>query len=296
MGKDFFQAYGIVREVFELADRKLGFSISQICFEGPEDTLKETAHAQLGIFVLSYAIFKLLQSQGISPSHVMGHSLGELTAYVAADVLDFETGLDVVRLRSQAMAVACAANPGAMAAVLGGTRAVIDTVIAECDASESVWIANYNSPLQIVLSGDAEKLRQVSEALKQQGVRRVVPLPVSGAFHSPFMALAADQFRQDLEAINFRPAQIPVVLNRTALAETEPNKLKENLPLQVISQVNWVDSLGQFNDPGNQFLECGPGKVLSGLLKSCLDQAVCENVSTVERYLAFLEQRKGSVG
>jgi [acyl-carrier-protein] S-malonyltransferase len=289
MGKDLYDADPSVKEMFDLANKILGRDITSICFEGPKETLTLTANAQPCIFLVSIILFERLKKILPTPTFLAGHSLGEITAYVAAGAIDFETALRVIDKRGRAMANAFPSEKSAMAAVIGKSPDEIRALISEF-AEAPVVAANLNAPTQTVISGEIEGVQAAIAKLKENGAK-VIPLNVSGAFHSPLMGPASDELSIFLQDIKFRNAQIPIILNRTATAETSASELKENLPLQVISSVRWTESIETMASSVDMIIECGPGRVLSGLAKkidpsvSLLNISALEDQETVENAL-----------
>ena len=271
MGKDLYQAHPKIKALFDQADQVVGKSISTICFDGPEDLLKQTENAQMGIFLVSAALLILLDEKGIKPTLVAGHSLGELTAYYCAGVFSLEQALDVIRVRGQVMAKSYPSEKSAMAAVLGLDAPTLEEALKPF-ANAPVVGANYNCPGQIVISGERSAFPQAIEALKAKGAKRVIELPVSGAFHSPLMNQASDKFRDYLQDKVFSPAKYPILLNRTAAVTQDAKTLHENLALQVKSPVKWMQGIETIQNDIDEIIEIGPGKVLSGLVRKTLSE------------------------
>ncbi len=265
MGKELVDQHPQVKALFEKTSSVLGRDFAKLCFEGPDDELVKTFNAQPAIFLISVA---MMTAQGLTPACVAGHSLGEITAYYAAGVLDFEQALRVIDARGRAMAESFPSEKSAMAAVIGLEADVIQSALPN-----SVVIANYNCPGQIVISGEKEGVLKASEALKTKG-GRVIPLPVSGAFHSPLMKNASEALAQFLEPMTFADAKIPVILNRTGQPEHNGATLKANLPQQVVSSVQWIKSMETMSKMTEEIVECGPGKVLTGLNRKILEVRV----------------------
>lgn len=270
MGKDLAERFPAAARIFARADEVLGFPLSRLCFEGPAEALNDTINAQPAILTASVAALRVLEERGESPTCVAGHSLGELTALVAADALTFEDALLLVRERGRLMKAAGARRPGGMAAVLG-----LDTneVAAICEhiSQETggyVGIANDNSPGQVVISGDETALAAGIEAMHAAGARRVIRLAVSIAAHSPLMAEAAAAFRHALEKVPFRQPRIPFIANATTEELTEPESIREALVRQLTSPVRWRESVRRMIHRGvARFVEVGPGDVLTNLLR-----------------------------
>jgi [acyl-carrier-protein] S-malonyltransferase len=266
MGRDLAGQFPYARDIFRNADRVLGISLSKICFEGPEDLLKATENTQPALFVHSMIVDQLLREHHISVHALAGHSLGEFSALASAGAIDFDTGLKLVRKRGELMQQAASENPGRMAAIIGLDA---KTVTSVCNAvQEPVQPANYNSPGQIVISGSKTGVEKAVNLTKEAGARRAVELPVSGAFHSPFMKSAADSFRPLLLRQQFHEMNIPVYANVTAEANTDISILPDLLVKQLTQPVRWVETIENMIASGiSRFIEVGPGKVLSGLVR-----------------------------
>lgn len=291
MGKWAADRSAAARGLFERADAVLGRSLSKLCFEGPEDELKKTENTQPALYVASAATLEVLAEAGIEPGAVAGHSLGEYTALYAAGVFDFETGLRLVDTRGKAFASAGAARPGAMAAILGLDG---DKVAAACAASSKDGVvvvpANYNDPQQTVISGDPAAVAAACEACKAAGAKRALPLPVSGAFHSPLVAPAADVMRGALsDAIkggaSLGPPACLFVNNVDAAPQTDPAAIAASLVAQVTSSVRWVECMKALVAAGvGPFVEVGSGKVLAGLGKRIAADATIHTTDTAEAW------------
>lgn len=288
MGKDLYDEFPCVQELFNKANKSLGKNIAEICFNGPEEVLMETENTQMGVFLISAALIEILKEKGIKPSIVAGHSLGELAAYYAAGVYSLEEALDIIKERGSVMGKAASKVASGMAAVMITDIKIVEEVIAEY-GNNSVVIANYNSPAQVVISGEKQALSIVLEKLKENGVKRIFPLNVSGAFHSPFMKSASEQFAIYLQNKVFNNADIPIVLNIDARTELNGEKLKENLPLQIISSVQWVDTINSISNEVDILIECGPGKVLTGLIKKISPATKSNSINDVTSLNAFVE-------
>ncbi|MBW5444614.1 ACP S-malonyltransferase [Cohnella sp. CFH 77786] len=275
MGKDAYEQAPAAREAFDRADDALGFPLSRLAFEGPEEELRQTANTQPALLATSVALLDVYRGQGVKPDFVAGHSLGEYSALVAAGVLGFEDAVRLVRARGQFMEQAVPGGRGAMAAVLGAER---EPLAALCrDVSEKVGrveLANVNCPGQIVVSGTAEGVAEVGERGKEAGAKRVIPLEVSGPFHSSLMQPAADRLAEALAGVEFRDAAVPVVANVHALPVTSGAELRELLVRQVVSPVLWEDTVRWLIGQGvDTFVEIGSGTVLAGLIRK-IDKAV----------------------
>ncbi len=283
MGESIYDANEDVRKLFDSASSILGRDIAKVCFKGPQEELIKTVNTQPAIFLVSAALALALQQKGIDPIIVAGHSLGELTAYYVSGVLDLESVIKVIAKRSEAMSASYPADDSAMAAIIGLAVNKIREVVDRLN-EYPVVVANYNSQEQTVISGTKEGVQEASSALKAKG-GRVIPLKVSGAFHSPLMQNGAQILKEFLAEVTFNDAGIPIILNKSAQEETVASKLKENLPLQIISSVRWVDSVLKMNDQVDVIIECGSGKVLSGLIKKILPEKQVINVMDVESLL-----------
>lgn len=284
MAKDVYDALPQAAELFKTADEVLGFSISELAFEGPEEQLKQTANTQPALLTASIALFEALKSKNITPDYVAGHSLGEYSALVAANALDFDQAVAIVRARGQYMEQAVPSGQGAMAAVLGAEREPLAALCAEISATgHAVELANVNCPGQIVVSGSVEGVNAVAARVKEIGGKRAIMLEVSGPFHSSLMKSAADQLSERLQTVSFRDATVPVVANVTAKTVTQGSDIQALLVEQVYSPVLWEDSVRFLIHEGvDTFIEIGPGNVLTGLIKK-IDKNVCLiNISSLE--------------
>jgi [acyl-carrier-protein] S-malonyltransferase len=293
MGRDLADAFAEARETFAEADDVLGFSLSRLCWEGPETELTLTANAQPAILVHSIAAWRVLTARkplGIALG--AGHSLGEFTAYVAAGALEFADAVRTVRRRGELMLESGAARPGTMAAVLGLNDAAAEAVCREASAAGDVVVAaNYNAPGQLVISGDVEAVRRAEELARAAGAKRVVPLNVSGAFHSPLMEVAVEGLRAQLEAIELGDPAFPVVSNVTAEPVSDAGEARDLLVRQLVSPVRWVDSVAGMRRAGTEsFLEVGPGNVLTGLLRRIDRAAVGRALGTADELNSFLSE------
>ncbi len=266
MGKDLYENSEIARALYDKADEILGWKITELSFEGPQEALTETKVCQVALFVHGYAVYEIMKSQGKldDVKVAMGLSLGEVTAMTAAGVFDFETGLKVVAERARLMQEACEATNGSMAAVIGVERDVIAEFCKEMD----VEMANLNCPGQIVISGEASKIEAAVTAGKERGFRRVMPLDVAGAYHSRLMMPARDGFAEFLAGVEFKAPQVTVFTNTTGKEVSEPADLREALVKQVVSSVLWEDCLVNAEASGvDLFWELGVGGVLKGQVK-----------------------------
>ena len=267
MGKDLYDNNPIAKELFDKADEILGFSITNIMFNGTDEELKETKVTQPAVFLHSVAS-ALCLGDDFCPAMVAGHSLGEFSALVAAGALSFEDGLRLVSARAMAMQKACEAAPGTMAAVIGLPDETIEGICNEVSESgETVVAANYNCPGQLVISGTIEGINAACEKLKAAGAKRALPLKVGGAFHSPLMRPAKDELEKAIEATEFKAPRCPVYQNVDGKPYTDPAEIKANLIAQLTSSVRWTESVNNMISAGaDDFTECGPGKALQGMI------------------------------
>ncbi len=272
MGKDLFDNFAAAREVFEQADEALGFKLSEMCFSGDEADLQLTANTQPAILTASIAAFRAAESEGIAkPDFVAGHSLGEYSALVAAGVIDFADAVRTVRSRGAYMQEAVPVGVGAMAAILGLDLATVEEGCAEAaEAAEGQVCspANINSPSQIVIAGNAEAVERACEILKEKGAKRAIMLNVSAPFHCALMMPAQERLAVDLAKLSYNDANIPVVHNVDAQASNDASDVCGKLTQQVSSPVRWLQSVEAMSAAGvDTFIEIGPGKVLSGLVR-----------------------------
>lgn len=272
MGKELYESSEMAKSYFDSAVEILGFDIKKIMFEGSADELKETKVTQPAVFIHS-AITALIDKD-FNPSMVAGHSLGEFSALVANKTLAFEDALRLVAQRAKAMQKACEKNPSTMAAIIGLEDALVEDI---CDAIDGVVAANYNCPGQLVISGSIESVEQACEKLKEAGARRALPLPVRGGFHSPFMEPAREELAAAIESTTFGKPICPVYQNFDALPHSNVEEIKQNLIAQLTAPVKWTQSVQHMvADGAIEFVECGPGKVLQGLVKKIHREAeVC---------------------
>jgi [acyl-carrier-protein] S-malonyltransferase len=277
MGRDVAEAFPQARQIYDEADEILGFGLSSLCFEGPKETLDDTVNTQPAIFVASLAVLEALKAEGkalapamAAPALVAGHSLGELTALVAAGVMDFADGLHLVRERGRLMKLAGKQSPGGMAAVLKMDDATVEQACKEAadEIGKPVQIANYNSPGQVVISGDSEALERAAELLRERGGKRIIRLAVSIAAHSPLMASVVEEYRAAVDATPMRLPEIPVVANISARPLLSVDETRDELAGQLTWPVRWTASMQYMIEQGvTRFVEIGPRDVLSKLLK-----------------------------
>ena len=296
MGKELAESFPAAREVFEEADHALGFSISQLCFSGSEEALKLTENTQPALLTASVAAYRVLEQKGVCPDYVAGHSLGEYSALVAAGALKFADAVRLVRKRGQYMQEAVPPGEGAMAAILGMRPGQV-TEICRKAADGKVMPANLNSPDQTVISGHAAAVKSAVEQASAAGAKRAVVLPVSAPFHSELMRPAQERLQEDLRAIEFSSLKIPLVTNVDAGVITSGAEAREALIRQVTLPVRWEESIRELIEQGAAtFVEVGPGRVLSGLLRQ-IDRSVhslnVEDAKSLQSALDRLAQIRG---
>lgn len=283
MGRALAERYPVAAEVFETADRLLGFSLSRICWEGPEDELKKTVNTQPALLVHSVAALRLVQATGLEPSWTAGHSLGEYTACVAAGVLSFEDALGLVHARGALMHRAGLERPGTMAALLGLSGEEVVRVCEEASAAGIVRAANFNAPGQVTISGEVPAVERACEIAKAKGAKRAIRLEVGGAFHSPLMGSAAAGLAERLATVTFNDGRCPVVLNVSASPERSGAAIRAALERQLLGAVRWEDSMRfLLSQQIEGFVEIGSGKVLRGLLRTLDSSASSWNVEDPE--------------
>ncbi|HWG48481.1 MAG TPA: ACP S-malonyltransferase [Candidatus Acidoferrales bacterium] len=268
MGRELAALYPVARHTFQEADEALGFSISKLCFEGPEDDLKMTQVTQPAILTSSVAVFRVLQEKGVGPQFVAGHSLGEYSAHVAAGTIDFGDAVRAVNKRGRYMQEAVPAGKGAMAAILAMPLADLKTICDEAGQGEVVSPANINSPEQIVISGATAAVQRAADLAKERGAKRAIMLPVSAPFHCALMQPAQDRLAKDLQQIEFDTPEVPVISNIDAQPKTEAEASRRALISQVTGAVQWLGCVRKLIELGaNTFVEVGPGRVLTGLMR-----------------------------
>ncbi|MDQ3814623.1 MAG: ACP S-malonyltransferase [Armatimonadota bacterium] len=278
MGRVVCDRFEPARTLFERANDVLGYDLRQLCWEGPEEQLTDTRHAQPALLTVGTMYYHEAISRGLQAQMAAGHSLGEYTALVASGALDFEDALRLVQRRAELMA---AAPPGTMAALIGLADEKIDEVLESAGSQGVVVAANYNSPGQVVISGEPVAVEAAMQEAKTRGAKMAVRLPVSGAFHSPLLREAGEQMAQLIEAAPFRDAAIPVYQNATAQPATKVDDLKAALRAQMTSPVRWTETMrAMISDGATQFYELGPGNVLSGLIKRIDKTGAVENASS----------------
>lgn len=274
MGRALFDVSEAARRVFRQADDILGFALSRLCFEGPAQELDDTVNAQPAILTVSIACLSALRErwlatgQSVAPRYVAGHSLGEFTALVAADVIDFDAALRLVRERGRLMKENGAARPGGMVAILGLDRPAVDELVRDASAAGIVTVANANSPGQLVISGESAALELAMRLARARGARGVRRLPITIASHSPLMARAAAQFAELVARLPLRQPRVPVVANITGQLLTSAEEIRRELADHILRPVQWTSSVVEMVGRGSAaFLEIGPGQVLSGLIR-----------------------------
>ncbi len=277
MGKDLYETYGIAKNVYDTADKILGKSITTLCFEGPEEDLKQTVNTQPCIVTTSIAVLEAMKAElNVIPDYTAGHSLGEYCAMYAAGVMSLETTLRAIQKRADLMGET---KGGAMAAILNAPDGSIEEALKEASSVGYVDVANYNSPVQIVITGDEAAVSKAGEILLEKGARRVVPLAVSGAFHSKFMEKAGKEFESFVSGLELNEAIVPVVTNVDAIPTKNTSEFRVKMPKQIYSSVHWTQTIQKMTEDGVEiFVEIGPGKVLAGLNKKIAPEAKVFNV------------------
>jgi [acyl-carrier-protein] S-malonyltransferase len=296
MGKGFAEKDRDVADIFRTADEVLGFPLSDLIFAGPQETLTETVNAQPAILTASFAFFAKVKEAGLKADYVAGHSLGEYTALVAAGALSFPDAVKIVRERGRLMEEAVPSGQGTMAAILGMDREKLEEVVkAASTPEEPVELANINCPGQIVISGKTPAVKKAAERAKAEGAKRAVFLEVSGPFHSSLMKPAAEKFAGFLAGFPLRDAEIPVIANVTAKPVRGGEQIRKSLIEQLYSPVLWEDSIRTLIGLGvDTFVEIGPGKVLTGLVKKIDRSAKAVSIHDVESFRTVLEQWEGN--
>lgn len=279
MGKDLVDAFPACKALYETADKILGYSLSEICFEGPAEKLTKSNHAQPAIFVTSIACFTALKEScpELDIMGTAGLSLGEWSALHAAGVLSFEDTLRILEARGRFMQDACEEKDSTMLSIIGLSLPILEEI---CEKS-GVTIANLNSPAQTVLSGERANIEKATALAKEAGAKRALPLKVAGAFHSPLMQSAATRLAEVLDSVEFKPATMPIVANVTGLPHNA-DSIKETMIKQVTGSVRWQASIEWFQAQGvTEYIECGPGKVLTGLIKRIDSSATLHNINNI---------------
>ena len=294
MGKDFFEQYDIAKKLFKQADEALGYSIMDMCFEGPETDLRLTANTQPAILTMSVIANELLKEQGLQPDIVGGHSLGEYSALVAADVLDFQDAVLLVHKRGAFMQEAVPVGEGGMAAIIGLDR---EKIVAACEQASrevsAVQAVNFNCPGQIVIAGTTKGVERAVELLQAAGAKKCVILPVSAPFHSTLMEPAAKKLAVELDKVEICDAKIPVVANVTGTIVTKAAEIKDSLVKQAANPVKWEDCVAAMKEFGaDTFVEAGPGKTLCGFNKRIDRSLTSMNVEDIESLQKTLDYFK----
>ncbi len=291
MGKSLFDNFAAAREVFHEADDALGFSLSEMCFSGVEAELQLTANTQPAILTVSVAAYRAMRSEGFTePDHVAGHSLGEYSALVAAGVLSFADAVRTVRKRGSYMQEAVPVGVGAMAAILGLDVMAVEEGCAEASEGQICNPANINSPSQVVIAGNADAVDRACEILKNKGAKRAIKLNVSAPFHCELMMPAQERLREDLEGLNYCGFAFPILHNVDAASNIDPALVAGKLTEQVSSPVLWLQTIENMSSDGaEKFIEVGPGKVLTGLVRQIRKDSVFANVENAESLRSALE-------
>ncbi len=296
MMKEFYDKYPVVRDVFNEADEALGFSMTDLCFKGPEEDLRLTKNTQPAILTASVAAMKVLEEHGVKPDMAAGHSLGEYSALVCAGAVSFSDAVRTVRKRGQYMQEAVPVGEGAMAAIIGLDTGKIEEICQKIQETmgKAVQAVNYNCPGQIVIAGATEAVQKAADELKEAGATRALMLAVSAPFHSTLMQPAADKLALELQKVTFHDAKFPVIANVTAKAETKVDEIRELLVQQAAHPVMWESSVRTMLAAGaGIFIEAGPGRVLTGMLRRIDKKRIGLNVedeASLEKTLAYLKE------
>jgi [acyl-carrier-protein] S-malonyltransferase len=294
MGRELHDEFPIARQTFEEADQALGFSLSQLCFNGPEEELKQTENTQPAILAVSVAAFRVVNSKGFRADYVAGHSLGEYSALVAAGGLNFQDAVRSVKNRGKYMQEAVSSGTGAMAAILGMDQQRVEALCQEASAGEVLSVANLNSQEQVVIAGTASAVARATELAPSRGAKRAILLPVSAPFHCPMMQSAQERLERDLSAVSLAPCRIPLVSNVDASEISSVDQIRDSLVRQVCSPVRWMESVQYLiHHDVKLFVELGPGRVLSGLVRQIDRTAKIANVENVKSLKDALD-RMGS--
>ncbi|MBN1560513.1 ACP S-malonyltransferase [candidate division KSB1 bacterium] len=286
MAQDFYDEFALAKERYQQANDIVGFDLTQLSFQGPEEVLSQTAKTQPALFVHSYVVCELLRKRGIAPSMVAGHSLGEYSSLAAAEVLNFDQTLKLVKLRGQLMQNAGEKVKGAMAAIIGLDYLAVHNICQRASRRALVDLANFNSPDQIVISGTVNGVELAMSMAQNAGAKRAVRLNVSGAFHSPLMRPVIDEFLEELAKVEFSRPSVPVFSNVTGQPTMNPAEIKMFLGKQLLSPVLWTETIKHMvQGGGNAFLEVGPGTVLTGLSRKIDRQIDTTPVGTVDQLI-----------
>lgn len=297
MGKDLYDNYGEAKKVFDIANNVLGKSITKLCFEGPEEDLKQTINTQPSIVTMSIAALEAFKSQlKITPSFTAGHSLGEYCAMYCSGVMDLETTIKAIQKRAELMSQV---KGGTMAAVLNAPAGSIEKALEEASKIGYVDVANYNSPVQVVITGDENAVSKAGELLLEAGAKRVVPLAVSGAFHSKFLEGASKEFAEFVSVLDLSSASVPVVTNVDGAATISSEDFRNKMPRQICSSVHWTQTIENMIQNGvDTFVEIGPGKVLAGLNKKISSEITTYNIydkESLETTISALKEQFAGV-
>ena len=292
MGKDLYDNYPAAKEIFDAADKVLGKSISNICFNGPEEDLKLTKNTQPAIVTTSIAILETFSSEfNITPTCTAGHSLGEYCAMYASGVMNLETTLKAIQKRADLMSET---KGGSMAAIISAPEGSLEKALEEASSIGYVDVANYNSPVQVVITGNEAAVKKAGELLSEAGAKRVVPLAVSGAFHSEYMKEAGEKFKEFVSGLEINNAQFPVFTNVDAQATILSAEFRSKMPRQIYSSVQWTKTIqNMIKDGIDTFIEIGPGKVLSGLVKKIEPEVTTYNIfdkNSLESVISSLKE------
>ncbi len=295
MGKDFCQQYDVAKKLFQQADEALGYSIKEMCFEGPAEDLQLTANTQPAILTMSVIANEILKEHGIQPDVTGGHSLGEYSALVAAGVLDFQDAVLLVHKRGQFMQEAVPVGQGGMAAIIGlADEVIVDACEKATKAAGEVQAVNFNCPGQTVIAGTTAGVEAAVETLKEAGAKKAVILPVSAPFHSTLMKPAAEKLAAELDKVTIRDAKIPVVSNFTGELETKAEEIKANLVAQADHPVKWIACVNTMKEFGAEtFVEAGPGKTLCGFnrrIDKALKSMNVENLESLQKTLDYFKE------
>lgn len=294
MGRELVEKYGVAKDIFERANQALGFSLTDLIFDGPEEELRKTTNTQPAILTMSIAALAVLEKEGLKPDMVAGHSLGEYSALVAAGVVSFEDAVQLVRKRGTFMQEAVPIGKGAMAAIMGIDRDIVVDICNQASVIDVVQAVNFNCPGQIVIAGELKAVEKAVEMLKEAGAKRAIMLPVSAPFHCSLMKPAAQKLGMELEKVKFYNARIPVVSNINAQLMTDKDVIKGALVEQAASPVLWEDGIKTMLAEGvHTFIEVGPGKVLSGFTKKIDKEATMlniEDIASLEKTLDYFKE------
>lgn len=283
MGKDLVEGFDEARKIYDLAENVLQFPLKKICFEGPEEELKQTQFTQPAIFVHSIVLDSFLKNRGMNPSAVAGHSLGEYSALTSAEAISFADALQLVKIRGEQMQKSGEKNPGTMAALIGVDKNEVERICKEASQTGIVQPANFNCPGQIVISGSHAGIDRAMEIARDRGVRLVKKLEVGGAFHSPLMADALDGLIDALNNVSIKKASVPIYNNIEAKPISEPESIRESLKKQLLAPVQWQSIIiNLIKDGSREFVEVGPKNVLQALLKRINNEVDCKLVGKLE--------------